>query len=78
MKYYQVKNKSSQVRYNPKKTDVLIGGELFTPAEIVNMNLNEGFLLTHFNNVEVSKKQTYISFGARFPNHGLTDLRKEC
>lgn len=77
MTYYQVKKESSQVRYNPKKTDVLIGGELFTPTEIKSMNLSNEFLNTHLKAVEISNKQTYISFGARLPFRGSV-LRKEC
>lgn len=66
MLYYQVKAESDQTRINPNKTDILIGGELYTTKQVMKMKLTGVFISTHFKKVEISSRNTHYTFGARF------------
>lgn len=63
MIYYKVL-KGLDIRVNPW---VLIEGELFTELEYTRLNLHK---YNVFDKVEISKRMTYISFGARFEIEG--------
>lgn len=60
MKYFQVKRESDQVRVNP--VHFLIKEELYTEREKEKLGIPERHLIS----VEVSRKQTFWFFGARF------------
>jgi hypothetical protein len=69
MKYYQVLPKADQVRKFKNKTDILIANELYTEKELLKFTTPESqFANNNFKVIEVSKKQTYFLFGARFYN----------
>jgi hypothetical protein len=75
MVYYRVKKDLDQYpKYvyvgkstKIKRSGILIGGELYTPAErkkIANSDV-------HFEKIVLSSCQTYICFGARFDRKGI-------
>lgn len=65
MKYYRVKEEADQIRH--KKIRLYVKGELFTENEVSKYNLNKQYLEA----VEVSKKDTYWLFGARFSKFNM-------
>jgi hypothetical protein len=73
MKYYRVKPEYDNLRkYNGKKVlfdGIWIASELYTQKELEKLT-KAGFtvLYKYFDPVEISKKQTYFFFGARFSN----------
>lgn len=60
MKYFKVKQESDQVRVNP--VHFLIADELYTEREKEKLKIPEH----HLDCVEVSRKQTFWFFGARY------------
>lgn len=71
MTYYRVKEEyDNKVRYtwnnhhHGTSNGILVGGELYTPREYKKL-ANCPYW---FDIVEVSKRKTYIAFGARFEN----------
>ena len=60
MLYYKVKPQYDNYRKNDG--DIYIADELYTEKEIVKQKLNKNYLEA----VQISKKQIYFFFGARF------------
>lgn len=67
MKYFRVKQTSDQINTSIRfKNNFLIANELFTIREVDKSNETREFIHKHLELIEVSKKQTYFFFGARF------------
>lgn len=71
MQYLQVKADSDQIKSNIRfATTFLISRELYTKGEVAkaqkNGKVSADFINTHFECVEVSKRNVYWLFGARF------------
>lgn len=70
MTYYQVNKGSDQKPVSIRfKNDFLIGGELFTEAEITKA-LTKGWVQSHYvreylTPIQVSPKNTFFFFGSR-------------
>lgn len=60
MTYYRIKADADQIKR--KDGSILIANELYTPSEVKRFKILDKFL----EKTEISQKQTYISFGARF------------
>ena len=67
MQYYKVKPHADNKRKSVKSTDILVRNELYTAKELQKFtSINSLFVQDNFIEVEVSKKDTYFMFGARF------------
>lgn len=62
MVYYRVKPEFDGASANEKSTKALVKNELYTEAEIKRYKINLNALVQ----VEISRKDTYRSFGCRF------------
>lgn len=71
MLYYKVKTTSDQVRIKSRrKYTFLVANELYTKSQIDKYiqsgHMDMAFIRNHFIREEISKHQTYFSFGVRF------------
>lgn len=72
MTYYKVKESSDQIRHTirSKKGTILVANELYSSKVISTARkegrINEQFIDTHFTIINISPKDTYWFFGARF------------
>jgi hypothetical protein len=68
MKYYKVKPEADQTPTSKarKYTGILIRNELYTAREITARGITPAQVEKHMDQVEVSKKTVFWSFGARF------------
>jgi len=62
MKYYRVKPEFDQKRISKLNCDVLIKDELYTASQFNKLGLPDSF----FDVIEISQRNTYWCFGARF------------
>ena len=67
MTYYRVREQYDNFPKNPKVRDgnILVSGELYTEKEFEKLPF---MYAGAFERVEINKKDTYYSFGARFAN----------
>lgn len=67
MKYFKVNTNADNTRKNVNKTDILVKNELYTEKELQKFApIWSLYVKSYFTVVEISKKDTYYFFGARF------------
>jgi hypothetical protein len=66
MKYFKVNVNSNNIRVNNKI--LLVADELYTPNEIVKLNLSASFVAQNFTDIKLNRLKSYWFFGARFNN----------
>lgn len=66
MKYFKVNVNSDNIRVNDKI--FLVANELYTPNEVVKLNLSGSFVTQNFTDIKLNRLKSYWFFGARFNN----------